>query len=278
MATEASLIADIRLELGDHLEPFRDSFRGTGNKDDYNLPARNISTLSVYTITGDDQIINLVENMTNPTVVNDYAVDRTEGIITFTTPPEKDALYVVEGSANGIFTDLEIKHFLKAALSQHLQNRTVQVRYRDGHGFIQYDRGPMAMEDLPVEEEILVTLLATVEALWALSTDAATDIDITTSEGTHIPRGQRWRQLISQIDILTDKYKELSLMMGVGLFAPEVLTLRRTSRTTGRLVPVFQEREYDEHGPAIRKLPPRSDRDNDQDGPSNSYYSGGWGF
>lgn len=271
MATEASLISSVRLELGDHLEPFRDSFRGTGDKDDYDLPARNISSLSVYTITGDDQIINLTEG-------TEYTVDRTEGIITFTEPPELDALYVVEGNANGIFTDTEIAHFIKGALSQHLKNRTTQVRYRDGNGFIQYDRESMTVDDLPDEEEILVTLLATIEALWALSTDAATDIDITTSEGTHIPRGQRWRQLISQIDILTDKYKELSLMMGVGLFAPEVLDMRRVSRTTGRLVPVFQSREYDEHGPPIRKLPPRSDRDNDPDGPASPFWSGGWGF
>jgi hypothetical protein len=134
MATEASLIQSIRLELGDSMEPFRDSFRGTGTKDDYDLPARNISgSLTVYTLSGDDEIIPLAE----PT---DYTVDRTEGIITFTEPPEKDALYIVEGKANGIFTDEEIKHFLDAALSQHLNGRTTQVRYRDGHGFIQYDR------------------------------------------------------------------------------------------------------------------------------------------
>lgn len=272
MATEASLIKSIRLELGDHLEPFRDSFRGTGTKDDYDLPARNLSgALTVYTLTGDDQIVNLAEG-------TDYTVDRAEGVISFTEAPEKDALYVVEGAANGIFTDEEIKHFLDAALAQHLNGRTTQVRYRDGHGFIKYDREGMDLEDLPKEEEILVTILATVEALWALSTDAATDIDITTAEGTHIPRGQRWRQLIAQIDILTDKYKEISGMMGVGLFAPEVFNLRRTSRTTGRLVPIFQEREYDEHGPPIRKLPPRSDRDVDADGPSSPYWSGGWGF
>lgn len=272
MATAASLISSIRLELGDNLEPFRDSFRGTGTKDDYDLPARNISgPVTVYTVTGDAMLVNLVENV-------DFTLDRVEGIITFTTPPPADALYVVEGKANGIFTDTEIQHFLDAALAQHLRGRTVQVRYRDGNGFIKYDRKSMELEDLPKEEEVLVSLLATIEALWALSTDASTDIDITTAEGTHIPRSQRWRQLISQIDILMDKYKELSMAMGVGLHAPEVLNLRRVSKTTGRLVPVFQEREYDEHGPPVRKLPPRSDRDNDEDGPSSPYWSGGWGF
>jgi hypothetical protein len=271
MATEASLIGHVRLELGDQLESFRDSFRGTGDKDDYNLPARNITSLSVLTVGGDDAISTLTEG-------DDYTVDRVEGILTFTSPPEEDALYIVEGKANGIFTDDEIRHFLDAAVAQHLKGRTTQRRYRDGHGFIKYDRKQMELEDLPKEEEVLVTLLATIEALWALSTDASTDIDVTTAEGTHIPRGQRWRQLISQIDILTDKYHDLSLMMGVGLHAPEVMDMRRVSRTTGRLVPVFQSREYDEHGPPIRKLPPRNNRDEDPDGPANPLWSGGWGF
>jgi hypothetical protein len=271
MAVEASLISAVRLELGDQLETFRDSFRGTGDQSEYDLPAHNISTLSVYTIGGDDSITPLAET-------TDYTVDRVQGVITFVTPPEEDALYVAEGQANGIFTDDEITHFLDAAESQHLSGRTVEHRYRDGHGFIRYDRKQMTLADLPAQEEYLVALLATVEALWALSTDAATDIDITTSEGTSIPRSQRWRQIISQIDILTQKYKEHSMMMGVGLFAPEVFDVRRTSRTTGRLVPIFKSREYDETGPPIRKLPPRTNRDEDPDGPETPFWSGGWGF
>ena len=60
--------------------------------------------------------------------------------------------------------------------------------------------------------------------------------------------------------------------------APEVLDMRRMSRTTGRLVPVFESREYDESGPPIRKLPPRGNRDEDADGPASPFWSGGWGY
>lgn len=271
MVTEASLISKVRLELGDQLESFRESFRGTGTKDDYNLPARNVTDVTVTLVGGDDALYVLEED-------TDYTLDREEGILTFMDPPEVDVLYIVEGKANGIFTEEELSHFVHAAADQHLKGRAVQKRYRDGHGFIRYDRKPMTLEDLPSEEEILVVLLSTIEALWALSTDAATDIDVVTSEGTHIPRGQRWRQLISQIDILTDKYRDLSMMMGVGLYAPEVLNVRRVSRTTGRLVPIFQSREYDETGPPVRKVPPRSTRDEDPDGPATPYWPGGWGY
>ena len=271
MATVASLLKDVRLEIGDRLETFRDSFRGTGIKDDWDLPGQNIADVSVFEVTGDSGTITY-------DTPDDYVVDKASGIITFTTPPAEDTLIVVEGTMNGIFTDEELEVFLNAAISQHLRNRTVTTRYRDGHGFIKYDDMQMELEDLPPEEHILVTLLTSIEALWALSTDASTDIDVQTAEGTSIPRGQRYRQLVAQVDLLTDKYKDLSLMMGVGLWAPEVLNLRRVSKTTGRLVPIFRPREYDEHGPPIRKVPPRSDRDVDRDGPESPYWSGGWGF
>jgi hypothetical protein len=272
MADMASLVSAVRLELGDQLESFRESFRGTGTKTDFNLPARNIAgALRVFVVTGDDDTIDLVED-------TDYTVNRVEGIIYFTEPLEKDTLCVVEGEANGIFTDAEIEHFVETGLGLHLKGRTVQSRYRDGYGFIRYTRQQMEMEDLPREEEVLVALMASIEALWALSTDAATDIDVVTSEGTHIPRGQRWRQLIAQIDILTDKYRDISGMLGVGLYAPEVLTLRRVSKTTGRLVPIFTPREFDETGPPIRRVPPRGNRDEDPDGPETPFWSGGWGY
>ncbi len=270
MAEIDTLVKHVRLELGDALESFRDSFRGTGEQSVYDLPARNVKEVLIFTV-GEDGVTHLTPG-------TDFLIDFVKGEVRFPVPPEKDLQHVVEGTAFGIFNDEEIEHFIEMAGAQHLNNRTVQTRYRDGHGFIKYDRVQMELEDLPHNEEILVTLLASIEALWALSTDASTDIDVTTSEGTHIPRGQRWRQITAQIDILTDKYESLSLAMGVGLHAPEVMNLRRVSRSTGRLVPVFQEREYDEHGPPIRKLPARGNRDEDPDGPASPYWSGTGGF
>lgn len=271
MATVESLRDHVRTELGDRLESFRETFRGTGTKDDWDLPAINVASVEVFEVPEEGGVLPYTEGV-------DFEIDKAEGIITFTEPPAEDALLMVEGKANGLLTDAEVDHFLEAAIGQHLKGRTVQARYRDGHGFIRYDQVPMELEDLPKEEEILVVLLATIEALWALSTDAALDIDVNTSEGTVVPRGQRWRQLVSQIDLLTDKYKDLSLMMGVGLFAPEVLHVRRVSRTTGRLVPIFQSREYDEAGEPRRKVPPRSNRDVDPDGPATPFWQGGWGY
>jgi hypothetical protein len=80
MADMASLVSAVRLELGDQLESFRESFRGTGTKTDFNLPTRNIAgALRVFIVTGDDDTIDLVED-------TDYTVNRVEGIIYFTEP------------------------------------------------------------------------------------------------------------------------------------------------------------------------------------------------
>lgn len=273
MATEADILNTVRLELGDLPTPFRDSFRGNGEQQEFDLSARNITASSVTAFA-----INADGSLTSYTNGVDFTLDALDGVIKFAVTPEEDTRFAVEGTSYGMFSDDDLSTFLDAAVGQHLLNRTVQRRYRDGRGFIQFEREPMTLADLPKEENILVGLLATIEALWALSTDAATDIDVQTAEGTSIPRAQRWRQLTAQIDLLTNKYKDLSLNMGVGLFAPEVNDLRRVSRTTGRLVPIFQEREYDEVGPPIRKNPKINTKDSDPDGPPTPWFSGGWGF
>lgn len=272
MATEAEISRRVRLELGDIPEHFRFSARGNGEQNDFDLPARNILINSVTAFR-----VNEDNSITNYALGVHFTLDPHNGVITFSPAPEEDARIIVEGDSYGIFSDEDLHHFIADATAQHLKGRVVENRYRNGRGFITYDRRAMELEDLPAEESLLVSLLATIEALWALSTDASLDIDVQTAEGTSLPRGQRWRQITAQIDILTEKYKETSMMLGVGLHAPEVLTMRRVSRTTGRLVPIFKTREYDEVGPPIRKIPPRGDRDEDPDGPLSPAYGGTWG-
>lgn len=272
MATEAEIISRVRLELGDQPEPFRQSYRGTGTQDEFDLPVSRVSssTLNVYTING-VAITNLVFGQ-------DYTLDPENGVVRLTVAPAQDILIVAEGTAFGMFTDEEIASFVTDATLQHTNERVITVRYVDGHGFTRYDRTPISLVNLPEVENLPLSLLATIEALWALSTDAATDIDITTSEGTHVSRAQRFAQLRVQIDVLTQKYQLLCQQLGLGLFKIETSTLRRVSRTTNRLVPIFVEREYDDSGPIERILPPIDRRDADEDGPpSPATYRGLFG-
>lgn len=276
MTVEANILKAVRTELGDLVEPFRDSFRGDGEQVNWDISARNLIEDSVLVI----EIDTVADPRVTTTLVpdTDYLLDAYQGEITFVVAPPEDRLVWITGNAYGIFTDDELTSFLDAAIGQHLLNRTVERRYRDGHGFIKYERVPMELADLPATENILLVLLTAIEALWALSTDASMDIDVQTAEGTSIPRTQRYRQIVAQIDLLEQRYLKVSLAMGVGLYAPEVLELTRRSKTTGRLVPSFQEREYDENGPPIRKKLRINTRDSDPDGPYSPWWVGGWGY
>jgi hypothetical protein len=244
------LVTRVRGEIGDRLQPFRDTLRGTGDVLQYELSAQNISTtgLSVVSLTGTTQ--------TTLATPADYTLDDLNGIIDLTVPLPVDVLLLVAGNSYGLFSDEELTQKVTDALAQHTKGRTVSTRYQDANGFIRYDERQVTVANLPAEEELLVALLASIEAMWTLSTDAATDINVQTSDGTTVDRGQRFAQLQTQIAATTDRYAMLCQKLGVGLFTIEVTNLRRVSRTTNRLVPLYREREFDDYSLPQRILPP----------------------
>jgi len=264
VATSVEIIDRVRREIGDRSEPFRQTYRGTGEQDEFDLPVQRIATggLNAYT-TDPDSLVSatLVLN-------TDYTLDSENGLVRLTTILPPDVLLVVEGLAFGMFTDDELEMFVAEALSLHLGGDSYETaRYLDGRGFIQYDRVKKTLETLPEIEELPLAILASIQALWALSVDASTDIDVVTSEGTHIPRGQRFGQLQTQIAAQESRYEHLCSLLGVGLYRISVSNLRRVSRMTNRLVPLFVEREYDQVGLPTRILPEIDAADADVDGP-----------
>jgi hypothetical protein len=271
MATLDELRIRVRSELGDRLQPFRDTIRGTGDVAQYELSANNVTGLEVLHISGGSQ--------TTLSTPADYVLDDLNGILDLTQPLALDALLLVSGSSYGLFADDELDNYLNDALAQHNRGRTITTRYKDSHGFIKYDEVAVDVSTLPPEEDVMVVMLAAIEAMWALSTDAATDINVQTSDGTSVDRGQRFAQIQTQIGMLTDRYKTLCEKMGVGLYSIEVTNLRRVSRTTGRLVPIFREREYDDHSLPQRILPPigPGHQNDDESGVPSSVF-GSWGY
>lgn len=265
MASEATLIARIRLEIGDNPMPFRGQFRGTGVQKTFDLPAVNVSATGLKAFTVHPTTLAITD-----LVPDDYTLDLANGLITLDTVLTKDYQLVVEGISFSLFSDTEIKEFLNEALLQHTNGASDTVRYRDENGFIKYAHYQVSLANLPEIEEVLVALLAATEALWALSTDASTDIDVHTSEGTFVPRSQRYSQIVSQINLLTEKYKTLCAQLNVGLFRIEMSTLRRISKTTGRLVPIYVAREFDDNTMPIRVLPEIDTRESDPDGPPSA--------
>ena len=71
---------------------------------------------------------------------------------------------------------------------------------------------------------------------------------------------------MGQIGALTERYQQLCGQLNVGIYRAETLQLRRTSYTTGRLVPDYAAREYDDHEWPRRQLPPIDRRNEDNSG------------
>jgi hypothetical protein len=170
-------------------------------------------------------------NTVNVSVTNTGTVS---GTVTFTQTPKNGASIVVSGTHYRYFTTADLTTFLNTAVTQHTDNRT------DSYG------SNVNISSLKPVEEYPVALLATVEALCALATDASFDINITAPDGVVIPRAQRFAQLSSIIQARKEQYRELCSALNIGLWRIEMGVLRRVSRTTNKLVPVYMPQEIDE--------------------------------
>jgi hypothetical protein len=267
------VIQRVRIELGDTGAPFSDSFLGTGLVSQFDMTEFNIWNVTVTWIKNQQPVL-LTEN-------TDYMLNKQEGtiyLIGAPSPlPQGDTL-IVSGQASGMFSDMELETFINDAVLQHTSGRTVKTRFKDSHGFIKYTDLPMTLATTPEIEGVLIALRATIDGLWALATDASTDIDISSADGTTVPRSQRYRQLREQIDGLTDRYNQMCNMLNVGLNRIEMSKIRRVSLTTGRLVPIFVPREYDDYELPHRRLPPIDTRDLDDSNIHSPIYGGMWGL
>lgn len=273
MPTNQDIINRVRIELGDTGAPFSNTFLGTGMVSTYDLTDFNVWNITITWIHNQSPIVLNVNT--------DYTLNAQEGRIFLqgaSSPlPQGDTL-VVSGFAGGMFSDDELTDFINDAVTQHTNGRYVETRYKDSNGFIKYARVPMDLSNLPPIEDTLVAIRASIDALWAMANDAATDIDIISADGTTVPRSQRYKQIREQIDGQTDRYNHLCAMLNVGLDRIEISKIRRVSKTTNRLVPIFEDREYDDYELPRRQLPPIDIRDEDESNLQSPIFGGQWGL
>jgi hypothetical protein len=269
--TVQQVVDRVRAELGDLSTPFRDAFGGLGEVGEFDLSESSIIEAQVTYVFG---------GVSTPLVADrDYTLLSEVGRILLLgayNPLPDNATLIVAGLAQGAFSDTELETFVNEAVLMHCANRRTTLRDRDASGFIRYVETPMTLTTLPEIEFLPLALLATVNALWAMATDASSDIDINTVEGTHVGRGQRFAQLMSMIDAVSARYKELCEQLNVGFYRIEMGTLRRVSRTTGRFVPLYKEREYDDYSLPQRLLPEIDHRDDDTSAIPDPGTTGGW--
>ena len=224
MALLSDLVSRVRLELGDQGKEFTFTALGDGVTKEFYL---NNKPVDSYTLT----VTVTQDFIPAPT---GYKLEVDQGIVRFLNPVSDGALITVHGTAYRYFSDADIERFIDTAVTQHLHERTDAYGSRMSIGAIQ------SVEEYPV------AILSTIEALWALATDASFDINITAPDGVVIPRSQRWQQLTSMIQQRQDQYKQLCSALNIGLWRIQMGTLRRVSRHTNKLVPVYMAQEHDD--------------------------------
>ena len=224
MAVLSDLISKVRTELNDQARQFTKSFIGDGLTKDFTTGYKPLDTTTLM-------VTDNGTALANPTT---YTVEPLYGVIHTATAPATGHPVVVSGNVYRYFTDDQITYYVNTALLQHTNNRT------NSFG------SAITIDTLPAIEEYPVTLLATIEALWALATDAAFDIDIQAPDGVSIPRSERFRQLSAIIESRKEQYRNLCAALNIGVWRIEMGTLRRVSRTTNKLVPVYIAQEIDD--------------------------------
>lgn len=230
-----------RLEIGDRMTPFQNLAQADGFSTFYAMPKGVLQTVivAVTTQAGVRTVLS---------VNTDYMVDWVNSTVTLATPAPDDATLNFSGQVYSFFSDDDLNLFVRSAALKHTHNAETLTRYVDAVGYRQYLYTDATVDTIPTVEHSVLALLVAIEALEVIKSDLAFDIDVSTAEGTSIPRTQRFRNVDQLIASKQMRYDDLCSKLGIGLGRIEVFTMRRVSRTTGKLIPVWIEREYDERG------------------------------
>ena len=314
MTTMTDLITRVRAEIGDPPQPFRTTALGDGRTQLYDLPKQQVSVITTAEIVNGATLTNLTDASTaspwssttayltgqfvtynngfyqaaqastnqlptNATYWTDitasaYTINDALGQMYLGAFLPNNATLIVAGNSWSLFSDTELAVYCADAVNQHCFGARITERLRDFMGHIDYRETHKNLGNLPAIEVPLVVMLATVNVFWTLANDVASEVNVQTAEGTSIDRSGQYNQIMSQIGALTARYQDLCGQLNVGLYRAETLQLRRTSHTTGRLVPVFAPREYDDHKWPLRLLPTIDRRDEDNSGVASPVWDG----
>lgn len=179
-----------------------------------------------------------------------FTLDVREGLVKILAPPSTGWGDTVAFNVDGYYYEWvspgDLRFYAEVVVAEH------------GDDLPDFD-----LDELPDAHEDVLQLGTAIEACWALLAQFSRDIDISTPEAIGLPLGQRYRQIEDLLMRLLDKYRTKANLLGVGLERIRIGTLRRKSRTTNRLVPVYVSREWDDARRPTRMFPPI-----DQDSPT----------
>jgi hypothetical protein len=243
---------ETRLELADRPRTFQSTAVSDGVTTFFDLPPRHIEPTGLLVVSiapGDppDQAHPLVAG-------TDYILNSFEGQILLTAPLVAETTIYVTGTSYRFFDNDTLDILIERAFQQVTHGRRYTAATINQWGYRQYTDYEFTYDDLPEVEIAPTAILAQIQGLWLLATDSAYEIDIQ-ADGASIPRTERYRQLMGHIAAELARFNEMAQMLNIGLNRIEMASLRRISRTTGRLVPLYLEKEYDDHRLPTRELP-----------------------
>lgn len=225
MAVLDDVVNIARNYLRDFPKFFQVSFDASGRTYELGQPNIDSSMLWIATVVGAS---------TTELAPNQYALDQRNGILRLASTPTSGAKLLVEGYFYEWVLPSDLEFYAQRSINYH--QHTVKI----------------PLEGVTAAVLDVVGLGALVEALQALATEYSRDIDISTSEAVYIPGSQRFRMLQSIIAMWEGEYRKHANNLNIGPERIEIMNLRRLSRTTNRLVPLYQSKEIGDYGPAER--------------------------
>jgi hypothetical protein len=219
-----------RTYLRDFPKFFQTSFDAVGRT--YELGQINVDATSlwvaVYTSSsGSASALNTTQ----------YSLDERNGILRLTTTYPANTKLLIEGYYYEWVTPTDLTFYSKRALEKHLHTTNLSVNQ---------------LADVVINA---IGIAAICECLWALMTEYSRDIDVITSEAIHIPASQRFRMVQALLMQWEKEYERHATNLNIGFDRLEVFNLRRVSRTTNRLVPLYKQKEFGDYSPTERLWP-----------------------
>lgn len=251
-----------RLRLRDLPRPFLARQTCSGVAWRFELPIENVQRDSLQVVLTD----TTATGTRSPVIDQDFFLDDHGGVLTFQQAPAQGLLMVAQGTFYRDFLPAELDLYVRTAYIQHTYGtdpaETMDMGYppppgppslaMDGQPVNYGTPAPMMISEV---EEYPISILVTIMALWDMAVGAAQQHDVHTPDGVTIPISQTFNQITSMIGQLQQQYLTLSSALGVGLYRITMSRLRRVSRTTKRLVPLYRSKEYDDITWPQREIP-----------------------
>jgi hypothetical protein len=211
--------------LRDFPKFFQVSFDAVGRT--FELGQPNIDPTTVW-------IATTVGGSATPLTSSAYTLDHRNGVLRLINTPAANTQLLIEGYYYEWILPEDLQFYAERSINFHLP--TIRIPLENA--------SPAVLD--------VVGLGALVEALQALMTEYARDIDVMTSESVHIPGSQRFRMLQTLCNTWEVEYRKHANNLNIGPERIEQFSLRRMSRTTNRLVPLYKAKEIGDYGPIER--------------------------